>query len=339
MHAPLICAFMVAFTATPLACETAQIGPIQYDSLKGVALILGEIDLNTSNQFQQMLVENPNLHLLVLDSLGGTVVPALDIAAAVNALGITTYVPEGATCASACTFIFFAGKERLAAGNLGVHQMSLPSGGDGNISEVQLLVSRELDAFEKYGVSREVSRKMLTTSSEDIYFFSEQEKEQLGINRSDGDSAPAILPESARISAKFTDYPTEDYMSASDGIELPDFNGRDAHARSFRTRIREGLKTGPNIAGHYALIEIGCGTSCRFAYLADERTGQVFDFPYGGEEYYEMNLLYNLDSTLVKATWADLNTEECVQQDLAWNGRTFDVIGEIRFPRVGFCNG
>ena len=38
---------------------------------------------------------------------------------------------------------------------------------------------------------------------------------------------------------------------------LPDFSGRDAWAGNYRTRIVEGLRKGPNFAGHYSLIEIG----------------------------------------------------------------------------------
>ena len=73
-------------------------------------------------------------------------------------------------------------------------------------------------------------------------------------------------------------------------IVLPDFKGRDKAFANYRTRISEEMKTGPNFAGHYALVIIGCGTACRFAYVADVSTGQVYDFPYGGEENYDMDL-------------------------------------------------
>src|SRR5947209_980567 len=32
--------------------------------------------------------------------------------------------------------------------------------------------------------------------------------------------------------------------------------------REYRTRIREGATAGPNFAGHYTVIIIGCGTEC-----------------------------------------------------------------------------
>ena len=120
-------------------------------------------------------------------------------------------------------------------------------------------------------------------------------------------------------------------------ITLPDFSGRDAWAGNHRTRIVEGLRKGPNFAGHYSLIEIGCGTSCLFAYLADARSGQVFSFPYGGEEQYELSLRYGLDSSRLTATWMR-DEASCIRQDLEFNGTEFIVLGETNIPRQDFCN-
>jgi hypothetical protein len=62
---------------------------------------------------------------------------------------------------------------------------------------------------------------------------------------------------------------------------FPDFRGRDREFARFRTRIRNGLKEGPDFAGRYSIVEIGCGTGCRRVFIADNRTGKVFDFPRG----------------------------------------------------------
>jgi hypothetical protein len=48
-------------------------------------------------------------------------------------------------------------------------------------------------------------------------------------------------------------------------VILPDFKGRDREFNRFRTRIRNGMKEGPNFASHYSLVQIGCGTGCTFA--------------------------------------------------------------------------
>jgi hypothetical protein len=47
--------------------------------------------------------------------------------------------------------------------------------------------------------------------------------------------------------------------------------------KNMRTRIREGAKAGPNFAGHYTLIFVGCGAGavCLSA-IADAKTGNLY---------------------------------------------------------------
>lgn len=300
-----------------------------------VLVFSGEIGPAALNEFNEALSSAPTVTKVTLASPGGLVVPAMEIASIVHTLGISTEVPPGATCASACSIIFLAGKGRQALGQLGVHQMS--ADGSGAVSGVQFILAEMLDAFEDYGVDRRVSRHMLTTPPEAMYFFSDFELTEYGINRTGEEAVAAAAGYEARQTLPFTDFPALAYLGSPDLITLPDFSGRDEWARNFRTRIRDGLSAGPNFSGHYSLIEIGCGTSCRFAFVADARNGQVFSFPYGGEEQYEMELLYNIDSRLVKATWMK-DWETCIQQDLEFNGAEFVVLGETTFPRVNFCN-
>lgn len=47
-------------------------------------------------------------------------------------------------------------------------------------------------------------------------------------------------------------------------------------ARSFRTRLTEGLRDGVNFAGHYVVVGWGCGTGCISGAIIDTRTGNVF---------------------------------------------------------------
>jgi hypothetical protein len=108
-------------------------------------------------------------------------------------------------------------------------------------------------------------------------------------------------------------------------IRLPDFAGRDQKYKMFPTRIREGMQSGPDFAGHYALVQIGCGTGCRFAYVGDVATGQVYNFPYGGEDYQEMNLDYSAKSNRIRVTWiaGDGDDARCKSHTLVWNGTSF----------------
>jgi len=50
------------------------------------------------------------------------------------------------------------------------------------------------------------------------------------------------------------------------------------YAKEFRTALREGAKKGPNFAGHYTLIEWGCGSFCQNHAIVDAKNGKVF-FP------------------------------------------------------------
>lgn len=49
-------------------------------------------------------------------------------------------------------------------------------------------------------------------------------------------------------------------------------------ARLYRTVLREGAKLGPNFAGHYTIVQIGCGAATVCPAIVDARSGEVF-FP------------------------------------------------------------
>jgi hypothetical protein len=49
-------------------------------------------------------------------------------------------------------------------------------------------------------------------------------------------------------------------------------------ARMFRTRLREGSRSGPNFAGRYTVVIWGCGSGCAQMGVVDARTGRVY-FP------------------------------------------------------------
>ena len=104
----------------------------------------------------------------------------------------------------------------------------------------------------------------------------------------------------AAAEPRFADYPAKTKLSGEP--VLPDMTG---DAGSFRTRIRNGMAEGPNFGGHFSIIEIGCGTSCIIALLIDASDGQMIDFPLGGESNYQLQLKYDVESTLLQADWMD----------------------------------
>jgi hypothetical protein len=95
---------------------------------------------------------------------------------------------------------------------------------------------------------------------------------------------------------------------------LPDFSGRDSTFGRYRTRIIEGMSSGPAFAGEYSVIQIGCGTGCSFAFVGSNRTGEIFSVPLGGEDNMYLSLKYQLGSRLLVAQWGASDPGKCVMQ-------------------------
>lgn len=114
-----------------------------------------------------------------------------------------------------------------------------------------------------------------------------------------GMATPSVSAEPA-----FAEYPATVKLSGK-----PKMPRWDQRTSFFKTRIENGVKVGQNFAGHYGLIEFGCGSSCINAVLIDLNSGTVIDFPLGGEGNYQLQLEYSRRSTLPRAVWRDLQTE------------------------------
>ncbi|RUL78261.1 hypothetical protein [Dyella choica] len=71
---------------------------------------------------------------------------------------------------------------------------------------------------------------------------------------------------------KFEDFPVP--RASSSPITAPRLDSPEA--RRYRTVIREGTASGPNFAGHFAVVAWGCGSSCSERAIVDTQTGQVF---------------------------------------------------------------
>ena len=102
----------------------------------------------------------------------------------------------------------------------------------------------------------------------------------------------------------FRQYPAKVERATARSI---DFRNSDPGARSFRTRLTDGLRRGVNFAGRYILVGWGCGTGCSSAAVIDGRTGRVY-FPkqIGGiatgianGDYVEESVRYRKNSRLL----------------------------------------
>ena len=87
-------------------------------------------------------------------------------------------------------------------------------------------------------------------------------------------SRPVSLAcDSEGTAPRFADYPVVTiYSGPAHAVDL----ASDPRARRFRTRLREGATSPPNFAGHYKLIQWGCGTSCQETAIVDLVSGRVF---------------------------------------------------------------
>ncbi|MGF9566651.1 hypothetical protein AAIH70_24370 [Neorhizobium sp. BT27B] len=95
---------------------------------------------------------------------------------------------------------------------------------------------------------------------------------------------------------------------------FPDFSGRDSKFSTHRTRITNGMTDKPTFAGEFSVVQIGCGSSCSFAYVANNRTGEVYAAPVGGEHNLSLELKYEVGSRLMISQWGDYGANKCFVQ-------------------------
>jgi ATP-dependent protease ClpP protease subunit len=156
--------------SSPTHADEADPPFFHLDSHPHIIFVSGEIDGRAALAFKKMVGK----HLpttVVLDSPGGYVEPALLIAEEVHERGMTTVVPAGSACLSACAMMFLAGRERYCEGALGVHQIF----GDVELGGAQTLLSDVADLFERAKVPSSVFVKMLATPPADMYLFPPEE--------------------------------------------------------------------------------------------------------------------------------------------------------------------
>ena len=160
-----------------------------HKNIPKTAFKLTGIGLKDHQYFDEM-VASEEINFLVLASPGGRVFAGLQIAERVHSNNIATYVPgkisgNNLSCASACSFIFFAGRKRYAKGKIGLHrfatdsayfqdvlnrsqpeevieQFILRQGGD------QMLTTKIIMALKAYGMPNNLIEKTFYTDAKDI---------------------------------------------------------------------------------------------------------------------------------------------------------------------------
>ncbi len=105
-------------------------------------------------------------------------------------------------------------------------------------------------------------------------------------------------------------------------------------AKIFRTELRKQVKHGPNFAGHYTVIRLGCGTGCAMIAIVDAKTGRVF-FPesvkavqWSGWWHEPFGPEYRLNSRLF-IVYGQVNDNEEAQYGVSyyeWTGSDFTFL-------------
>jgi hypothetical protein len=113
-------------------------------------------------------------------------------------------------------------------------------------------------------------------------------------------------------------------------------------AKRFRTKLNEGSRIGPNFAGHYTVVTIGCGTSCQENWIIDARTGKILN-----RIQSMFNTKYQLDSTLFIVNPPDPDLARGYKENpdpsfwnladtsfLNWQNNKFDTLYEDKWVNV-----
>jgi len=156
----------------------------------------GEIVAGDFDQLAAELVavrSRRGLPLLALDSPGGNIIEADNMANLIRRFGLGVVVSDGEECASACFLLFAASLHRAAApgAKIGVHSASLS--GDENLLtlDVTALMARDAAAL---GVPPSVLGRMITTVPSDMAWLTDDELRQMNVKR-EGLAPPVQDPE------------------------------------------------------------------------------------------------------------------------------------------------
>jgi hypothetical protein len=104
-------------------------------------------------------------------------------------------------------------------------------------------------------------------------------------------------------------------------------------ARMYRTVLKEQSRKGPNFAGHYTIVRIGCGTSCAKIAVVDAETGHVY-FPenlhyvfWAGWWHELYGPEFKLTSRLFKV-YGQVNSEDAPYgiSSFEWTGKEFKLL-------------
>ena len=176
-------AFIVfVFSASAAFADEKKYGSLTLrDDLPNTLFVTSELKSGDGFELRKAL-RNHSIDTIVLASPGGLVWEGLQMAGVIFDKKLRTYIPDGAVCASACSFLFFAGNERLSDGRLGVHQAySSDASKKQPVGETQyatqFTVSEIIGFLNEFGTPAFVYERMF--QDVEMYFFDASELRQI----------------------------------------------------------------------------------------------------------------------------------------------------------------
>jgi hypothetical protein len=141
-------------------------------------IVLGDAARLTT--FVQSLPPGDRVIGFAVDSPGGTIVEAGQIADLINKRGLSVAVPSESQCASACFILFAAAPRRFAGPDalIGVHGANDVGKDDWNSMAVTTVVAR---ALREYGVPPAIIGKMVTTEPNRMEWLTPEDLASMGV--------------------------------------------------------------------------------------------------------------------------------------------------------------
>jgi hypothetical protein len=142
---------------------------------------------------------------------------------------------------------------------------------------------------------------------------------------------------------QFSDYP----VAVVYGTASPTPKLLSQGQRKFRTVIRDSVKKGPNFAGHFTIVEWGCGTGCEQVAVVDNKSGDAFEGPFGrlpsalvclgaNVEEDKTGIFYRPDSSLLVVRGCP-NWGACGSDYYVWTGTQFKLLRHNSMKLVFGC--
>ena len=177
-----VVAVLLAVGSGAAIAEERLYGSFVYSSeIPNALFFMDEIKNGDDFELRKAL-RNHDVDTIVLASPGGSVWASLSMAGIIFDKKLRAFVPKDAVCASACSYMFFGGNERLSEGKLGVHQFASSDQTEKTTAvleqaQSQYTVSEIIGFLNEFETPRFVFERMF--EKRDMYWFNENETQIL----------------------------------------------------------------------------------------------------------------------------------------------------------------